>query len=163
MHKELLLLRHGKSDWNTHKTDFYRPLKKRGRINAKQMGKWLIYKDLLPEIIISSPATRAMKTAELACKAMGCSAQIIKAEASLYLAGEADFLHILANIPEQLRRVMLVGHNPGLEDLLLHLVPTIPVPADGKLFPTASIAYLQLNSNWTSLSGSYFTQRPKDL
>ena len=73
MHKELLLLRHGKSDWNTDSTDFYRSLNKRGKLNALQMGEWLNEQNLVPNLIISSPAIRAITTAEIVCEAMGGS------------------------------------------------------------------------------------------
>ena len=118
---ELLILRHGKSDWSKSDTDFYRPLKDRGKRNAQQMGCWLAQQGLTPDIIISSPAERALTTAEKASKAMGQDTSLIKTVQAVYAAGLGDLLHVLSKLPDKHHRVMLVGHNPGLEDLLLYL------------------------------------------
>jgi len=77
MHKELLLLRHGKSDWNTNSSDFYRTLNNRGQRNAQQMGEWLDEQSLVPDLIICSPATRALTTAKIVSAAMGLSTDAI--------------------------------------------------------------------------------------
>jgi len=71
MSRELLLLRHGKSDWNSGVTDFRRPLKDRGKRGAQRMGTWLWQQDLRPDLILSSPAERALTTAHKCCKSMG--------------------------------------------------------------------------------------------
>jgi phosphohistidine phosphatase len=161
--KELLLLRHGKSDWNTDTTDFYRPLNKRGKRNAQQMGEWLDEQKLTPNLIISSPAKRALTTAEIVCVAMGLSVDSIQTEKSIYEASLSDLRQVLSQIPDSVQRLLLVGHNPGFEYLLSYLAPTIPIPDDGKLMPTATLAFLQLDSQWSSLQGNYILQRPKDL
>ena len=163
MNKELLLLRHGKSDWNTDTTDFYRPLNKRGNRNAQQIGEWLIEQNLVPDLIVCSPAIRALTTAQIACETMGLSAQIIQTEKSIYEASLADLLQVLKNIPDSIQRLLMVGHNPGFEYLLTNLAPSIPMPDDGKLMPTATLAYLQLDPQWKTLQGDYLIQRPKAL
>lgn len=161
--KELLLLRHGKSDWNTDTTDFYRPLNKRGKRNAQQMGEWLDAQKLAPDLIISSPATRALTTAEIVCAAMGLSVHSIQTEKSIYEASLSDLRQILLHIPDSVQRLLLVGHNPGFEYLLSDLAPDIPIPEDGKLMPTATLAYLQLDPQWSFLQDNYLIQRAKDL
>ena len=161
--KELLLLRHGKSDWNTDTTDFYRPLNKRGKRNAQQMGKWLDEQQLTPDLIISSPAIRALTTAEIACKAMSLPLHSIQPEKCIYEASLSDLRQLLLHIPDSIQRLLLVGHNPGFESLLSYLAPNIPIPDDGKLMPTATLAYLQLGPQWSFLRDSYLIQRPKDL
>jgi len=161
--KELLLLRHGKSDWNTDTTDFYRPLNKRGKRNAQRMGEWLDEQELAPDLIISSPAIRALTTAEIVCEAVELPVHAIQTEKCIYEASLSDLRQVLMQIPDAVQRLLLVGHNPGFETLLSYLAPNIPVPDDGKLMPTATLAYLQLDSQWSSLQGNYILQRPKDL
>jgi len=163
MSKELLLLRHGKSDWNIDTTDFNRPLNKRGRRNAQLMGEWLVKKNLLPGLIISSSAKRAMTTAEIVCAAMDLPVNSIQTEKCIYQASLADLRQVLLYIPDSVQRLLLVGHNPGLEYLVRHLAPSIPMPDDGKLMPTATVAYLQLDPKWSFLEDRYLIQRPKDL
>ncbi len=163
MNKELLLLRHGKSDWNTNTTDFNRPLNKRGKRNAQQMGDWLGEQKLPPDLIISSPAKRALSTAKIICDTMGISAHTIKTDKRIYEASLFDLRQVLLDIPDSIQRLLLVGHNPGIESLLSYLGPDIPVPDDGKLMPTATLAYLQLDSQWSFLQANYILQRPKDL
>jgi len=161
--KELLLLRHGKSDWNTDSSDFNRPLNKRGRLNAQQMGLWLKKQNIAPDLIISSPATRALSTAEIICKALGISAQTIQTDKLIYQASLADLNRVMLTVPDSVQRLLLVGHNPGLESLVSLLAPNAPYSANGKLMPTAALAYFQLDSHRSSLQGDYWVQRVKDL
>ena len=152
MTRELLLLRHGKSDWSVGVDDFYRPLKDRGKRAAQRVGVWLAQQNLVPDVIVSSPAERALVTAEKACKAMGNGAQDIQKDERIYEAGLGDLLKVLADCPADAGRVMLVGHNPGLEELLEWLViDSVPVPEDGKLLPTATLARLQMPADWGAL------------
>jgi phosphohistidine phosphatase len=150
--KELLLLRHGKSDWSTGDSDFDRPLKNRGKRNAQQMGAWLIQEALIPELILSSPANRALTTAEKLSKSMGGDVSIISQQHDIYGADVDDLLQVLSQVSEQYQRIMLVGHNPGLEDLLSYLTAQTPSPEDGKLLPTATLAHLETEQSWDSLS-----------
>lgn len=149
---ELLLLRHGKSDWETQLDDFDRPLVDRGKRSAQRIGAWLARHDLQPDYIISSPAERALVTAQKCCKAMGLGVQHIHADPRVYAADTDMLLTVLKDCPNQAKRVMLVGHNPGLEDLLTWLSDkNIELPEDGKLLPTATLAKLTMNENWNSL------------
>ncbi len=158
--KELLLLRHGKSDWSTNTTDFERPLKKRGKRNTKQIGKWLVENQLQPDLIISSPAKRALSTAQIVCQAMSLPLNSIQTDERIYGADIDDFLQIISEIPTTVRRILLVGHNPGMEELLEYLTPVITIPEDGKLMPTATIACLKMHNNKAT---DYIIQRPRDL
>ncbi len=162
-YKELLLLRHGKSDWNTDTTDFYRPLNNRGRHSSQRIGKWLGEQQLIPDLIISSPATRAFTTAEIICQAMDVDAHSIKIEKGIYEASLSDLRQVLLGTPNSVHRLLLVGHNPSFESLLSYLAPNVSFPDDGKLMPTATLAYLQLGQKWSFLQGSCVIQRPKDL
>ena len=152
MTRELLILRHGKSDWDVDADDFHRPLKDRGKRGAQRMGVMLLEQGLLPDFVLSSPAERAIVTAQKAVKAMGMGAEGIRQDERLYAADEDDLLAVLHSCPDQARRVMLVGHNPGIEELLIYLAEQkIPLPDDGKLLPTATLARLKMNCNWSEL------------
>lgn len=160
MENELLILRHGKSDWSTEVEDFERPLKDRGKRAAQRVGTWLLEEGLLPDLILSSPAERAITTAEKCAKAMGLAADGIQREPRIYEAGTRELLEVLREVPASTRRVMLVGHNPGLEQLLLHLLREPPPPRkDGKLLPTATLARLRLRCPWPDLADDCATLR----
>ena len=152
MPRELLLLRHGKSDWDVDADDFDRPLKDRGKRGAQRVGVWLLKHKLIPDLVISSPAERALVTAEKCCKAMGVTADNIEQDKRIYLAHVERLLEVLADCPSEAGRVMLVGHNPGFEQLLLHLANPAPeIPEDGKLMPTATVARLRMPDDWRAL------------
>ena len=168
MSRTLILLRHGKSDWSTNNDDFDRPLKKRGKNASRQVGKWLSANQRVPDFVITSPATRAMQTAEIACEAMGINKEDIYSRKHIYLATTEELLYVLEDCPEQAQCVMLVGHNPGLEELLYYLVNgSMTIPEDGKIMPTATLAILEMPDTWKNLqSGAAnleFLIRPREL
>jgi phosphohistidine phosphatase len=153
MKRELLLLRHGKSDWGAGVDDYHRPLKDRGKRGAQRIGVWLAQQKLVPDLIIASPAERALVTARKTCKAMGNGDQGIHRDKRIYAAGLDELLEVLGDCPQDAGRVMLVGHNPGLEELLDWLTSeAVPVPDDGKLLPTATLARLQMPADWQELT-----------
>lgn len=152
MIRELLILRHGKSDWDAHIDDLHRPLTDGGKRSAQRIGTWLMRQRLVPDYVISSPAVRALETARKACKAMGRSARDIIEEPGIYLASRRAMVAELEQCPEKTRRVMLVGHNPGLEDLLKYLAgSTVSVPSDDHLLHTATLARLGMPESWRVL------------
>lgn len=152
MTRELLLLRHGKSDWDSGDDDFNRPLKDRGKRGAQRIGVWLAQQHLTPDLVVASPAERALVTAQKTCKAMGNGDEGIQRDKRIYAAEIDDLLAVLGDCPQDAGRVMLVGHNPGLEDLLVWLAnEVVPVPEDGKLLPTATLARLQMPVDWRTL------------
>jgi len=150
--RELLILRHGKSDWDVAVDDYHRPLKNRGKRGAQRIGIWLAQNNLVPDAVISSPAERAKVTAEKACKAMGFVKKDISFEKRIYLADVNDLLAVLGECPANSKRVMIVGHNSGLEELLRYLSESIVVPDDGKLLPTATLARLGMPAQWGKLA-----------
>lgn len=150
--KTLLILRHGKSDWSTGQEDFHRPLVDRGRFGSQKMGAWIKRQKLVPDTVISSPAERARATAVAACKAMGLPLKTVRWEERLYAAPLEDLLAALHECPRSARRVMLVGHNPGLEELIAYLAKNdLATPADGKILPTSAVARLEMLDDWQEL------------
>ncbi|NEX22992.1 histidine phosphatase family protein [Thiorhodococcus mannitoliphagus] len=169
MPRELLLLRHAKSDWDSDAaTDFERPLAKRGKSDAPKVGSWLYREGLVPDHVVSSPAERARQTATKVCKRLDFSKKDIVWDDAIYEASVAELLEVLGRCPEAAATVLLVGHNPGLENLLCHLVgEDIEIPRDGKLLPTATVARLEMPNDWKILApGSaqlLSMTRPKSL
>lgn len=153
MPRELLILRHAKSAWDTDATsDFARPLAKRGNKDAPRVGEWMYREGLVPDLVISSPAERAKQTTLKVCKSLDFKKKKIQWEDQVYAAGVTELLRVLARCPRDAGTVLLVGHNPGLEDLVLHLAgDEVDEPADGKLLPTAALARLEMPEDWSDL------------
>ncbi len=152
--RTLLLMRHGKSDWQAGaEGDFSRPLAKRGTRSSKLIGQWLARQQVRPETVIASPATRTLQTAKLVCKVLDIPRARIVQNERLYLADASTLLDVLRQLPADLRTALLIGHNPGLEELLVSLTGNaIPDPENGKLMPTAALAHLEFDSDWTQLA-----------
>jgi len=155
MVRELILLRHGKSDWATETDDFHRPLKDRGKRGAQKIGLWLAQNNQVPDYVLSSPAERAITTAEKACKVMGFNTQKLAQDERVYLATPETLMDVIKSCPGEINRLMVVGHNPGME-MLLSLLTDQPldIPEDGKLLPTATLAIFRINTTWQDLSAN---------
>ena len=151
MSRELWLLRHGKSNRNLAVDDFDRPLKKRGKRAAQSIGAWLQQQRLIPDWIVSSPAKRAISTAKIVQKAIAEDGLDIMQDKRLYQEGFERLKTVLAECPPETRRVLLVGHNPELEDLLVNLAGSANLPDTDKLLPTAALARLVMPEDWTHL------------
>ena len=153
MSRQLLILRHAKSSWDSRaQTDFQRPLAKRGKRDAPRIGEWMQEQGLVPDFVVSSPAKRAKQTAVRACKRLGIGIDQITWDHRIYEAGLQDLLQILGDCPATAATVLLVGHNPGLEMLVAYLGGSdIAFPEDGKLMPTAALAQLEMPEDWTAL------------
>ena len=153
MNRELLILRHGKADKHTQCADYVRPLHDKGKRAAQRVGVWLASHDLTPDHIISSPAERALVSAEKASKAMGRYVGAIVTDQRVYNADLDTLLAVLGECANTDKRVLLVGHNPGLEDLLSHLVSEeLPRSRKGKLLPPGALARLSMPASWTHLA-----------
>ena len=150
MSRELWLLRHAKSDRTVEMEDFDRPLKKRGKKAALRMGTWMQQQQLVPDTVLSSPAKRAISTAKIVCAAIGIDKQAIQQDRRLYFNGVERLKTVLSECPVQSGRVLLVGHNPDLEELLINLTGN-NLPAADKLLPTAALAILKMPDDWQHL------------
>jgi len=154
MSRELLILRHAKSAWNTDApSDFERPLSKRGRKAAPRVGRWLLEQGLVPDYVVSSPAKRAKQTVIAVCAELGVEPDLINWNDHLYGAWTPVLVGVLAQSPASAGRVMIAGHNPGLESLVEHLCrEPVPMPYDHKLLPTAALARLEIDCEWRDLT-----------
>ncbi len=116
--KQLLLCRHAKSSWkNIELADIHRPLNKRGKRNAPVMGQRIAARGMVPELILSSPAKRARKTAVRLCRGMLASPKLIRIDDAIYDTDVAGLLKVINLLDDRHRRVMLIGHNFELTSL----------------------------------------------
>lgn len=145
--KTLLILRHGKSSWkDVTLADHDRPLKKRGRESAERMGRFLRESNLLPDRILTSSATRATETARLVTSTAQFDDEM-EVVPDLYHADPTALTLILSRVPDSYNRLLIIGHNPGLEDWLAKLT------GYAKAFPTAALAQIELPvKSWIELS-----------
>jgi phosphohistidine phosphatase len=116
--KTLVLVRHAKSSWrDTTLPDKQRPLNDRGKRDAPRMGKRLAKRDVKADLILSSPANRALTTAEIIAKELDYKLKDIVVDDRLYPGVADDLLGVIHKLSDKLDRVMLVGHNPALANL----------------------------------------------
>jgi phosphohistidine phosphatase len=138
MMKTLLIFRHAKSSWkNSNLADHDRPLNKRGKTTAPRMGEKLRQEDELPDLILSSSAIRASRSAELFAEAGGYDGEIF-VRRDLYAHHPEAYISVLNEVDDRYQRVMIVGHNPGLEELVELLT------GDWERLPTAALALIEL-------------------
>ena len=144
--KTLLIMRHAKSSWNHPElSDYDRPLNGRGKRDAPRMGKHLRQEGLIPDMILTSSAKRARSTANRVVKASGYAGKLKKLNA-LYDAALGAYFKTLQVLPEKYQHVMVVGHNPTMEQLVNHLTGHI------KPMPTAALAHIELPiERWDTL------------
>ena len=144
--KELLILRHAKSSWaDSSITDWQRPLNDRGLLDAPRVGDWLRDQSLLPDVIITSDAVRARTTAEAVAKAAGYAKEIV-VEPSLYHAKPEDLFAVVNGIEDGAATVLIVGHNPGLEDFVEQLT------GEHHGLPSAALVHLRMTiDRWSDV------------
>ena len=162
--KTLYLVRHAKSSWKFEElADHDRPLNKRGRKAAPKMGKLLNELHIKPDLIVSSPAVRAITTATLFAKELAYNQEKIGVIDDIYGAGRDELLQIIRKTPDQINSLMLVGHNNTLTDLGNYLSPKSVAN-----IPTAGVMALEFKANsWSEISQEssrfVFFEYPKKL
>jgi phosphohistidine phosphatase len=151
--RDLLVMRHAKSDHDPAvPRDFDRPLNRRGRRDAPRVGRRLAEDGLVPDVVVASPALRARETAVRASETLGLDVAGVLWDERLYDAGLEAILRVLGEVPPGVPRVLLVAHNPGLEDLVLHLGGDgVAIPGDGKVLPTGAVAIFSMPRDWGRL------------
>ncbi|MEJ6982298.1 histidine phosphatase family protein [Pedobacter sp. P351] len=123
--KQLLLIRHAKSDWsNSGLSDFERPLNKRGNKDAPVMADRLLNKHLIPQAIISSPALRALTTAKYFAEVFNIDKKEIQKEPAIYEASPNTLLSIVNGLDNKFDFIALFGHNPGITNFAISLCDT---------------------------------------
>lgn len=144
--KTLMILRHAKSSWNYPAlSDYDRPLNGRGKRDAPRMGKYLREQGLTPDRILTSSAKRARKTASRVAKACGYTGKVKKLD-RFYDTVVGVYFETLQALPDKYQRVMVVGHNPTMEQLVGYLTGQI------RRMPTAALAHIELPiQHWEAL------------
>ena len=146
--RTLYLLRHAKSSWKDDSLrDFDRPLKGRGREAAEQIGKVLGGEKLNTPLVISSPAVRARETTLIVLQSAGLTTEP-RFDERIYEADVPALLEVVSSIPESAQTAMLVGHNPGFENLLSYLT------SDDRHMPTCALARIEFAdaAGWRDVS-----------
>ncbi len=145
--KTLLLMRHAKSSWKDSELDDHdRGLSGRGKKDAPRMGELLKDEGLLPDYLVTSSARRARKTADHVALASGFRGECRLTE-ELYMAGPDKILEVIGQTPDACERLLLIGHNPGLEEFLERLTGTYTPLA------TAAVAHLEIDiDSWPLLT-----------
>ena len=147
--KELILVRHAKSSWkDSALDDRERPLNKRGERDAPVMGTRLARRKDRPDLIVSSPAVRALETARIIAKKLGYVRRSIVVEERLYGASVVELLDVIRNADESVATLMLFGHNPGLTELANHIGPR-PIAN----LPTCGVLHLKFETDVWSVVG----------
>jgi phosphohistidine phosphatase len=160
--KSLLLLRHAKSSWkDTDARDFDRPLNQRGLKAAPAIGRLIRKRKLQLDLVLSSPAERARQTTQLVLEAASFKTEL-RYDERIYEASVAGLFEIVSQIDDEANVVMLVGHNPGLEELLNALT------GEARSFPTAALACIELNiEKWNKVRAGggqlEWLAKPKEL
>lgn len=170
--KRLTLLRHAKSDWDDPvPRDFDRPLNRRGEKAALLMGEFAAKRKMRFDLLVASPAVRVVQTLDTFFTGYGETLDP-RWDRRIYLASSPTLQDVVRDLPDSAESVLLVGHNPGLEELILDLVPddgASPLREDVEVkFPTASLAVMDLPiERWTQLEENGATlvsfTRPRDL
>lgn len=130
--KILFVLRHAKSSWNDAGQDFERPLDSRGRKAAELIGAFIRKRRVELDLVLSSPAVRARETIERTMKAAGLRTEL-RYDQRIYEAGPLRLLEVISQIEDEKSAVLLVGHNPGLEELLHVLTNRVEHMSTGTL------------------------------
>ena len=162
--KTLYLLRHAKSSWSFDElSDQERPLNDRGRDDAPLMGQALAKRRICPDLVVSSPAVRAMSTAVLVAREMQYAHDKIVVEPGIYGADVDDLLAIIHNLPDVAGAVLLVGHNPTITETANELSPS----AINEM-PTAAVVCLRFDCDkWAEVSKAnaefYFYDYPRNV
>ena len=162
MPRTLYLLRHAKSSWkDASMRDFDRPLKGRGRDAAKQIGKRLASEKSQPVLVVCSPAARTRETAEIVLKHSNLNVDVNFVQ-RIYEASLRDLLQVVSEIPDDKEVVMMIGHNPGFEELVAYL------SGEHRRMPTCTLAKIKLDAgSWKDIKAgegtlaSFIT--PKEL
>jgi phosphohistidine phosphatase len=156
--RQLILLRHAKSDW-PDVPDRERPLAKRGRRDAPRIGRWLHEHGYQPDVVVVSAARRTRQTWDLVAPELGGS-PAVRFEPRAYAASALTMLHLAQELPSRYRTALFIAHNPGLSDL----ASTLAAPGTGRAattdngprpqisLPTAAVAVFEFSGDWPSLT-----------
>jgi len=142
--RTLVLLRHGKSDWSGGEPDPLRPLARRGQRQVREAGRWLADNVAVIDLAIVSSAERTRETWRLAAAELDVPPPV-RDDGRVYAASARSLVGVLREVPGEMATVVLVGHNPGIEDLVASLT------GRSAPMPTSALAVIDLPGPWSSV------------
>ena len=148
--RTLLVMRHAKSAWPAGVVDALRPLNERGERDAPQAGRWIVDNAGVPDLILCSPAVRTRDTAA-SVSSVWPDPPEISYDDRIYEAHWATLVQVITEIPDEVRLALLLGHNPGLADLLSFWPESADAEANRVLeqkFPTSAIGVVDVAGSW---------------
>jgi len=147
--KRLTLMRHAEARWkDADLSDLERPLNRRGNAAAESMARRLLELQLVPDLLLVSPARRTRQTAEILARELSIPARRVLHEEALYLASAADVLKVVQAIGPRVTHLLVVAHNPGVSELVQQLVPE----AEASGLATAAVCSMTFDTaHWTAI------------
>ena len=161
--KNLILFRHGKSNWNAkYGLDFERPLAERGILASKKMGRYIAEKNQIPDMVISSPANRAYNTTKLAIEAGEWGSVIVLSDC-LYLASHSTILSLLSKQKNKYSAICIVGHEPSMSSFIENQTNEGTIK-----YPTGTMAMINFDiDSWSKIKKQKgilkWLKRPKEI
>src|SRR4029079_6642915 len=141
--RRLILLRHAKSDWSGDEADIARPLARRGRRQSPEAGRWLATNIGRIDLAVVSPANRARTTWDLVSAELPVPPPT-RIDERVYGASDDELLDVVRELPDHVATAVLVGHNPGLEELASLLT------GEWTSMPTSALAVITVQGSWSS-------------
>jgi phosphohistidine phosphatase len=154
--RTLIAVRHAKSSWDHDVEDHDRPLSGRGRRDADALGRLLVQRGLIPDLVLCSTATRTRETWERA-QAVGASAGEVRLVRGIYHAWVPELVRLVRQTPDELATVLLLGHSPGIPDLVEHICIRTDSADWAQLdqkYPTSGLAVVNVPCPWRELGSS---------
>ncbi|HZC85649.1 MAG TPA: histidine phosphatase family protein [Steroidobacteraceae bacterium] len=147
--KRLTLMRHADARWQDAKlSDLERPLNRRGSVAAEAMAKRLLELELVPDLLLVSPARRTRQTGEIVARQLSLPARLVMSEEALYLASAADLLKAVQATGPRVQHLLVIAHNPGVSELVQQLVPEAEAGGLG----TAALCSMAFETpHWTAI------------
>ncbi len=154
--RRLTLMRHADAQWKDPDiADFARPLNRRGIAEAEAMARRLAALQLIPDRLMASPARRTQQTSDIVARALALAARQVRHEEALYLAGARDILKIIRTTGPRVRHLMIIGHNPGISELVRLLAAQHGV---GELTTGAMCSLALTTDKWSIAAAALVTE-----
>jgi phosphohistidine phosphatase len=147
--KRLTLMRHADARWqDAGLSDLERPLNRRGTTAAEAMARRLLELELVPDLLLVSPARRTQQTGEIVARVLSVPARLVMPDEALYLATAADLLRVVQGTGPRVAHLLVVAHNPGVSELVQQLVPE----AEASGLATAGVCSITFETgHWTAI------------
>ncbi len=159
--KRLTLMRHADARWNDPAiSDLERPLNRRGTAAAQAMARRLLNLELIPDLLLASPARRTQQTADIVARELSLPARLVLREEALYLASAPDMLKLVLGTGPRVAHLLVIAHNPGVSELVQLLIPQ----RSSAGLATAALCSIAFDAaHWTAIGSAAVTdvQREK--